>query len=551
MDGAPVVGHNRAVTDARADRATLASIAAAAVAQAAFFALDARIPRDPMMTGMKALDAYDRLGESVGRALVEAVVDRAGWYHVALGALWRVWRAPAALDAVFLGWLVVILGATASIGRTVAGPRGGLAAVWLAIGLPPVLLFTRQSWIHTPEAGLTLAATAVVLADPRLARLRTIGLAIALGALAIRLRPSAMAPLAALVVAMGVARPPWGRLAAVLAPWAAAAAWTWATMGAYLAAKGPGGWLHERPLGWLAEQIPQTTGYLGGAALVVAAGITARTRPAWGRPAAAWAIAAGLAPLLLMLRFRSGSHDFTWWGPALAVAAAPALARAPWVAAIPAAASLIAPFVPGVAGSGLRDVLGPHDLPAPLDLRAPRRDWGAATVAAALDAACPSDTRGACHVLAPSGLFYPLRNEDLGNLELFLMREDRVQLRALGDGVRGGFAAWRVDAMAVWDCGDADAWGYDKHPDLALRTVEAVRALELTPVVSVDVGGCTWHWLGPKRGVPHPEALPAGGGRGWDPDGMARRNEAWLAAHPDQRGRTMLPRASRLRGEAL
>ena len=547
-------GQNPPVTDDRADRATLASIALATAAQAAFFAFDERIPRDPMMTGTKLIDAWERLGEAPGAALIAAAVDRAGWYHLAVAGLLRIHRAPWVLEGVFLGWLLVILAATAAIGRTTGGPRAGLAATWLAIGLPPVLLFTRQSWVHVPEAGLGLALAAIVLGDPALRRLRTVAAAAAIGLLMIRLRPSGLIQLVAIGAALAVARDGWRRVGLVAATWTAASVWTAATMGPYLSAKGPPGLFHERPLGWLVEQVPQTTGWLGGCALAIAAAAAAIHRPRPERPALAWLVAAGSLPLLLMMRYRSGSHDFTFWGPTLAVAGALSLSRTPAGLAVAAAAALVAlvaPFVPGGVGARLRDALGPHDLPAPLDLRSPRVDWGAEIVHEALDAACLGPGKGSCHILAPSGLFYPLRNEDLGNLELFLMAEDRVQLRALGDAPPRGFAAWRVDAMAVWDCGAEDAWGYDKHPDLGLRTVEAAQQLGLSPAVSVDVGPCTWHWLVSPRGAAHPEALPSGGGRAWDPAGIARRNQAWLDEHPDQRGRTLLPRASRLRGEAL
>ena len=519
----------------------------AVATQVAFHLLDGRLPRDPGRYFGDTLRWYWRPD------WIEALATPGGWVsHLLASGEHLLGRGPLVFVLHDTGWLAVLLLALLAMGRALGGPRVAASALALTLACPTVLVLARHPWIHLSEAAALLWIPAILALDPRLRWFSAVAVGSA-GTLALLTRPSSLGWIGLAIPCLLLSRRagwlawrqlPWVSWLIIALFWVPAAWWTQRGMGAYLDVKNAESW-GGSPL-WILEQLPVSLGWIGLVAIaagLLGLGLAARSGARVPRERVALAALLGLwsvAPLGLMLRFHSGSQDFTHWSPLLATLAAlglphlhPALPRfAPALAVLP-----ILPLVLGSAGSrlwGARDLILPFDLSRPDHHALTAGDWSAL-----FDHACPSRSWLSCNVVAPLGLFAPL-NEDPGWLELHIMEEDRIELRGLGDHPQNGWQRWPTHLAVWWSCDDLALEHLEKHPDLYLRSAELFESLDLTTVWSRDIGPrCTLHALAPATLVP----LERTGTRELDTEQLRAMNEAYYAAEPDRRGITHLPRS--------
>lgn len=492
--------------------------ALAALLQVLFFSVDGRIPWDPARLFTDVPLLWQALHSEPSRALVHGLTHSGGWYELLLAVLLRLHRAPWVVEAVLVGWVALLVLSTTGLTRRLAGERAGLLAGLVVAGAPSVLLLGRHLWVHLPEAALMTSMAWAWAADPRLKRWRTVALLAVLGLLLARLRPSGLVPLGLLSLTLllvpgdqGWRHKPWSRLAPLLLLFGATAGWMLWGLTEYQQVKGPPGLFHHEPLAW---SLPQTLWALGPAGAVllgvglVSLALAWRAAPPSREHRSLWALVAlwTLAPPLLMLRYHSGAGDFTWLAPVAAVLTGAGLVRlGPSALAVASLPLALAAVVPWTGSPGLADLWGSTVHPLPSDQRLVQTRWSQ-PVLRAISESCPHDQPAPCHVIAPAGLFHPLRSEDLGLLELFLLGRDTVELRGLGDRVPRGWKRWGVHGMAVWECAPEEhAEWLDKYPGLIPSTADLVESLDLVATQQVQLGTCTWSWLRPPPAQADPQ----------------------------------------------
>ncbi|MFZ5478419.1 MAG: hypothetical protein ACOZNI_16745 [Myxococcota bacterium] len=198
-----------------------------------------------------------------------------------------------------------------------------------------------------------------------------------------------------------------------------------------------------------------------------------------------------LVPIGLFVIFYAGFTNYTPFMPALAVAAALGYT---WLT--PAALA-----IPLGAFAFIWSAWTPLPLDATIqgrDIRSMTKPWmgfHAPEIARLLDASCPTDDWHGCHVLVEQGLFYP-SSEELGLLELFLMGEDRVELRSPFDEPPEGWSKWDVHAAAVWRCGEMDDAWRRRAPSSTDRMIRLLKAKGLSVAFQEQVDQtCAYYWF--------------------------------------------------------
>jgi hypothetical protein len=429
----------------------------------------------------------------------EALVTSSGWYEWGLAAAMHVFgRSPLVFALAGAFWLAVLLVLAGDVAKRLGGPAAALAAVAFTAAIPSVTTFARIGWIHVPEAALLMGILAVHARDPELrARWSPVAVAV-LGTLVIALRESglvwvwSMVPLLALAHRIGPGTPPKRRaLAIVLGTWLVATLPAALRIAPYVIGK----------LGARARYVLQTPPLkaqyaeaLSEAGLVLLGiGLVAflwQARRHWHPQLpvlAGWV----LVPIGLFIVFYAGFTNYTPFMPALAVAAALGYTwLAPATLALPLGALALIwtawaplPLDATQQGRDLRDVTKPWT------------GFHAPEIVRLLDASCPTDEWRSCHVLVEQGLFYPA-SEELGLFELFLMGEDRVDLRSPFDEPEGGWGDYTVDAAAIWRCGEADDAWRRRAPSSTERMIKLLRAkgLDLAFQDQVDQS-CAFYWF--------------------------------------------------------
>ncbi|MFZ5478421.1 MAG: hypothetical protein ACOZNI_16755, partial [Myxococcota bacterium] len=139
----------------------------------------------------------------------------------------------------------------------------------------------------------------------------------------------------------------------------------------------------------------------------------------------------------------------------------------------------------------------------------PHTRWGAREVAALFDATCPSEAWHSCRVVVEQGLFAPASSE-FGLLELFLLAEERVELRTVHEMEAGRWREYKVHALALYDCGQRDARWRQRVPDSTKLALELVDSQGLEPAFARSLDeSCFFAWMTPGGQVARPERLPA------------------------------------------
>ena len=283
------------------------------------FALrDQRLPRDLGLFYQRVPLLWAAL-HGTGRAGAWKLLGgTGGWYELALaGWLSLTGRSAQAFMLVDAGWLLALLWLCGQAAAALAGKEraraAALSAVLLAAGTPVLILRARVSWLHLPEAVLVLAAAVPWLRDPTLER-GSVRMAL-FGALALLLRPSALAWLVPLGLALALGRPPRRRLLAVGGTWLLAALPALWSLPGYLAPKLAGRERYALDVPGLAAQFMPTMGPLLPAVALI--GLVLAPRRLRGRFLLAWV----LLPALLWLAFRAGLDNFLVGPAALAILA--------------------------------------------------------------------------------------------------------------------------------------------------------------------------------------------------------------------------------------
>jgi len=462
------------------------------------------------------------LHDAVGRPLefiALAVSETTGWLDAGLALLLRVFgRSPEVLRAVDLGWLVLLLLGVGRAARQLGGPVAAFVAVALCAGMPGVVIQARIGWIHVPEAALVFAAAAVWLGDRELTRRRTAVVLALCGGLALALRPSGAAWVGTLGLAVAWSTRRWRVLGAVAAVWLLASLPALSELPEYLRAKALARDRYSLAVPDLQHQLLAVLGALSSVgALVGLLPWLRRWRPT---PARAWLAAWIVLPLGLVALFQAGLDNHTVFGPALAIAAGCGVAgvertglrRALAALSVPGALLLQVPLVApaSLEDSGVSFLPGFGSFMDQEDINAfvrPYEVFGRQEVRGLLEATCAGAEPGGCRILVDQGLFYPFV-EDVGELELFLLGEERVDLVPLWEARLPDLAP-RPHAMATYDCASGDDLWRQRHPS----TVEAWRHLtqehRLEPAWARKVSrACTFIWLAPQGTLVAPEALP-------------------------------------------
>jgi hypothetical protein len=165
--------------------------------------------------------------------------------------------------------------------------------------------------------------------------------------------------------------------------------------------------------------------------------------------------------------------------------------------------------------------------------------WGARDVAELLDATCPDDGWHTCRVVVEQGLFAPASLE-FGLLELFLLADERVELRTVHEMEAGRWRIYKVHALGVFDCGGRDDRWRQTAPDssrIALELVE-VQGLDVASSRQVD-DACVFAWLTPGGALARADRAPERGP--FDLTRYRERAEDFSRRYPQsaqRRGRT-------------
>ncbi len=509
----------------RYDLLTLLLILAVLAAQLNFAHADLRLPRDPGLYYKLVPGLYQALGSPVAMrsTLLEGLSSSTGWYDLLLaGGLRLLGRGPLVFELACAAWVGLLLSSCALLARRSGGPLAGLCAAALAAAMPGVLIIGRTPWIHIPEAALAGLVLVLWHRDRALQRWRT-ALALALGgALLITLRHSGViwiAPLAPLLLWSGGAPRAWARLGLVLASWGLSLLVPILEFSAYLQAK-----LGARDR--YASQLPEFLEQLG-------ANLSWPTLLACGLGLLLLALRAPriprdpLRPLLLAwvltgvglwALFRAGLDNFTPMMAALAVLGGLGLARIGAWGLLPALASFAITSLPQWVEKDA--VVLFHSVPGFPDFTAgvhpnnhyrPWQGFAHPQVRALLAASCPEDPETPCYIAVDQGLFSPF-TEDPGQLELFLMGQERVQLLSLRD-LESLPRLGRLHGMATSFCPERDRGWRERYPQSQSLLKELMDDFEMEAVWSTDLTkGCTYLWMAPHGELLDRAALPSDGG---------------------------------------
>lgn len=495
-----------------------------------FLLSDARLPpdRNRVYTDLPTLTTQLGSLSTVKSALYVAATTTTGWYNLALA---MVIRLMGHADLVFalanLGWLALLLCATAVIAARIEGGGpgresawGAAAAVALTASAPLVIGYARMGWIHIPEAALALAILAVWGEDPGLTRRGSrVGIAVS-GAALIALRTSgllwAVTLLPVLLSGWRVGRSGYfRRLAWTLSGWGGGLVPVLVVGQAYLEDK-----LAARaryvamvsPLGFqLQEQIGLPVLLLMGAGLLAL--LTRRAR--FDGPAAILAVLGAwiVVPFALTAVFGVGIDNFPQLVPALAILGGLGLAHLRWwLTALPLGLwglILLSFWLPTAVADRVLGVLPGM----PLGLRDDHANnvlrvyttFGYREVGDLLAASCPDSTVRHCRIAVDRGLFDAMPEEP-GSWELFLLGEDRVALYSLADGPP---VSREVDALARFGCTGSDAAWVQRFPRALLNGEAVIQAQSLSLAWRRQLeGGCSYEWWTPGGAFLDANAAP-------------------------------------------
>lgn len=501
--------------------ATTTLVLAAVGSDVLFVFKDPRVPVDPGRYYLSVPEFYWSLGHPLDAliALPSAVLEPTGWYQWAIAVVLRIFgRNPRVFALLGAFWLAVILGATARVARRLGGTAAGFAAVALVVATPTVTIFARTSWLHVPEAALSTALLAVFAADVKLSRWRTVAVMAVLGVLIMQLRESGLVWVGSLVplVLWGAFprdRSAWRRLLMLGAAWFLGTIPALIHIRSYLLGKFGARARYVLATPPLAQQYLESLATP--VAIVVAVGMACfllRLRSRWkDRQVEVALVAWGLMPILLFAIFHASFTNYTPYVPAVAIAAAVGLTSVhPFMALVPLVVlcNLCRGWIPV-----RRPVdLGPNGRPMlPGKYAMPMRPWvgwSSADISRLLDATCTSNGWHTCHVVVEQGLWQPSM-EEYGLLGLFLLAEDRVELRTVYDVPKAGWERYDIDALALFYCGADDDGFRRRAPDSGIRALQLIQShgLAVSWADKVDAK-CAFYWLTPYGKLARPDLAP-------------------------------------------
>jgi hypothetical protein len=500
-------------------------IALLVLAQVWFVYQDTRVIWDPGRYLIKVPEYYWSFesASTAFAALPSALVDSSGWYQWGVAASMRIFgRDPWVFEGWAVGWFAMTLISSAVLARRLAGGAAALAAVGLVGSVPSVTVFARTAWIHIPEAALLMTALAIYVNDLRLERKATVVWMILLGALTIQLRESGLIWVATMgpMILYGTWRLggpiPWKRVALVGISWMIAVIPPMIRMVEYLEAKlgARERYLLQTPP--LKEQFVESLSLpvailclVGGIFLLIE--LRRRFHPV-GALLLSWA----LVPILLFMIFYAGFTNYTPYMTAICVAAACGLTWIDGSIALVPILVLSVVFQAWWPEPLLEEAVEGMDL-GRTELRKrmrPVAGWGGTDVVALLDASCKEERWHSCRVVVDQGLFYPA-SEEYGFFELFLLGEDRVELRTLYDDPELGWEGYEIDALVLFRCGEQDEGYLRRAPDAIRRGLKMIEDQNLEVVYSDKVDDyCSYYWFTALGWNAESELLPVP----WKPD---------------------------------
>lgn len=500
------------------DIAALAVVIAVVIAHVSFLLADERIPQDPGLyyRALPELHAAWLAGDAA--TLARGVMESSGWYNAMVGLTMAIFGVSTLAFSLFDAlWVGLILLGVGLIARQLQGPAAALAAVCLAGSMPVIFLVGRTSWIHTPETALILLAVALWAVDRDLSRWRTaIGMAL-LGILTITLRPSGLvwtATLVPLLVVQGPRR--WGRIVTVGVAWLVALAVPLQNAQKYMTAKAAARDRYATHLPGLVEQLMSNMGTLAMAAVALGLLAGLLRRPRRVEPLAVLMLGWTGISLGLWVLFQAGMDNFPLIAPAVAILGGWGLARLlrPLaLLAVPVFALLYIPqWVPSSSVRFLHRIPGLGAYIYGGDMRNHYRvyqRYGWSDVEALQAATCPDRT---CRIAIDQGLLEPFV-EDIGELELFLVQAENIELISIREGTLPSNLT--VDALVEYHCAShSDAQWRERFPDSIDNLAEVMEGLKMLPVWSRQIStACTAIWLTPEGVLADPDALPATGER--------------------------------------
>lgn len=507
------------------DLLTLLIPAAVVVAHISFVMVDGRLPQDPGLYYTDVPDAWSAWLSLDGITLATILAEQGGWYAATIGlALALTDRLPLAMAMFDVVSVALTLLGVGLLARRLGGAPAATAATALAASAPGLVVTGRTSWIHTPETALVVLAAAVWAQDPGLERRRTPALLGILGALVISLRPSGLVWMGLLLPLIAwTGRQQLRRLLAMLVPWAVGVLPLLARLPHYMQAKASARDRYAAQLPALGEQLATNADvWLLGLTAFAALGLLRAPRPRLREIppplvllAASWVAGA----IGLWIVFRAGMDNFPLLIPGLALLAGAGLARLHPAAVTLALLAFLLNHIPQWIPSSIL-----HQSPIAAVLRPSAlghhhrnyyRVWqrySVGEVQALLSAICPSPSER-CIIAVDQGLFRPYA-EDPGQLELFLMRQDHVQLVDIREGMpRKGTV--RYAALVEHRClGDGEEQWRSRFPESTRLLGEILADEGMLPVWETSLEtDCLVMWMTPGGAVPHPEAMPTTGNR--------------------------------------
>lgn len=534
------------------DLGTLAIVALVVGTHLIFTWTDPRVTWDPGRFYLDLPEYFHLLGTVGGAfaAFFKALGDSTGWYELAL-AIWLriVGRSPEAFELVSVAWVGLIVGMSGLLARRLGGPAAGFAAATMVSSFSSITIYGRTPWIHVPETALVLTMLWALTRDLRVERWRTAWLLGLLGAITLNMRESGLVWVGSMVPLLiwltwpwrGQPRP-WKRIGLVAGLWALAGVPLLFRLEKYIGGKLGARERYAMQEPDLSFQITNSFGEeLAWVVLIGAAVYAWRLRRKW-HPVGALLLGWGLIPFLLFALFRAGFTNYTPFIPALGVAAACGLVmmnRALAVLPLPFLFVIGYSWLP-LTSVGKGALVGPRD-----DIKNYMRTWqgfNAGDISALLDASCPKSDWHACKVVAEQGVFYPA-TEEFGLIGLFLMAEDRVELRGIYDPPARGWGSADVHAFAYYDCGSRSDSFYRRAPGAFDQTAQLIQGKGMLPVYSTKVDSyCSFYWLTPNARLVDPSVVP----RGWLTDEVTpfsssllyQLKTSFFQRNPDFQGRT-------------
>ena len=489
-------------------------------AQIWFVVQDTRVIWDPGRYLIKVPEYYwsfESVSSAVG-VLPSAAWDSTGWYQWIVALSMRIFgRDPWVFEAWAVFWFALTLVSSAVLAHRMAGGAASLAAVALIGAVPSVTVFARTAWIHIPEAALLMTALAIYVDDLRLERRRTVFWLVILGALTIQLRESGLIWVATMgpMILLGTwprigSRFPWTRVVSVGACWVLAVVPPLIRMVEYLEAK-----LGARER-YILQTPPLKEQFVESLSLPVAVlclvGVIFFTIELRRRfhPVGALLLLWGAVPILLFMIFYAGFTNYTPYMTAVCVAAACGLTWIDGSVAILPVIILSIVFQAWWPEPLLEESVESMDL-GRVELRKrmrPVAGWGGTDVVALLDASCTDERWHSCKVVVDQGLFYP-GSEEYGFFELFLLGEDRVELRTIYDEPDGGWDGYEIDVFAIFRCGLQDDGYLRRAPDAIRRGLGLIEEHDLELIYSDKVDDfCSYHWFTPEAWNADSDLIP-------------------------------------------